>query len=80
MDIVTDGEIRRESYPNGSVALAEPGRVVSGSAARRVSSEEVRELVEGDADSTDCWHLGGEFVVATAEVLHEGVPGREGAR
>ena len=39
-----------------------------------------RELVEGCACPVAGGHVGGEFIVAAAEVLHERVPGRHDPR
>ena len=45
-----------------------------------VASEAGREFVERDPDSIMDGDVGGEFVVAAAKVLHERVPGRDGAQ
>jgi hypothetical protein len=43
------------------------------------SSEAERELVEGGVDPVVPWYVSREFVVSTAKVLYERVPGRDGA-
>ena len=46
----------------------------------RLLSEAVGEFGEGDADTIVERQVDGEFVVAAAQVLHEGVPGRDRTR
>jgi hypothetical protein len=43
-------------------------------------SDDHRELVECCADPVAGWDVGGEFVVAAAEVLDQGMPGGQGPR
>ncbi|MDT4964362.1 MAG: hypothetical protein QOF87_4009 [Pseudonocardiales bacterium] len=43
-------------------------------------SEAHCEFGDRDTNSIMCGQFGGEFVVATAQVLHERVPGRDGAQ
>ncbi len=37
------------------------------------------EFIEGRRDTELRWSIGGEFVVATADVLNKGVPGDDGS-
>ena len=43
-------------------------------------SEGSSEVVEGDADPIRYRQVDGDRVVAAAQVLHEGMPGRDGGR
>jgi hypothetical protein len=53
------------------------GRIAGDGA--NVASEVTREIAERDPDSIMGGHVGGEFVVATAQVLHERMTGRDRA-
>ncbi len=55
----------------GVVALADPGQRAP--LAGRYSDAGC-EQVERDPETAEGWFVGGDFVVAAAQVLHEGVP------
>src|SRR4051812_9080298 len=62
-----------------SVALMERRCARSGLASVAFSSDGYGEFVERDADPVVYRDVGSQFVVAAAQVLHECVPGRDGA-
>jgi hypothetical protein len=68
----------------GTRVLAQALLRSGGSGMRRLlqvcSSDRQRELGEGGRQAERRWDVGGEFVVAAAEVLHERVTGRESCR
>jgi hypothetical protein len=71
---------RRAIDSRGTVALIDRGAARYSCAARRMHSEVAGELGEGDAESIVDWHVDGQFIVAAAQVLHEGMSSRNSAQ
>jgi len=61
-------------------ALLRPERARPNSLALSRRSEDERKVVERDPNSIMDRHVGGQRVVPAAQVLHERMPGADGAR
>jgi hypothetical protein len=69
-----------QSFPHGALALSQGRARQSWIAGMSLRSEGHRELLEGVADAMMHRQVRGDRVVPAAQVLHERVPGGDGAR